>query len=149
MLRTHSAPIRLRRTHAIKFSPERRQPAFTIFNQLLAYRPITSGYAMKLAEATRLQSYLNPKSIEFKLPALAARAWVGAENGSLSSGPSDTERKHMSQIHEKQDPALLSRDTESCNVDRLVFAGLYGVAPRSIMPASGPAVSDARAHPAE
>jgi hypothetical protein len=25
---------------------------------------------MKLAEATRLQSYLNPKSIEFKLPAL-------------------------------------------------------------------------------
>ena len=66
---------------------------------------------MKLAEATiRLQSYLNPKSIEFKLPALAARAWVGAENGSLSDGPSDTERKDMSQIQGKQDPAILSRD---------------------------------------
>jgi hypothetical protein len=71
------------------------------------------AYAMKLAKlaeaSMRLQSYLNPKSIEFKLPDLAARAWVGAENGSLSGGPSDTERIDMSQIQAKQDPAILSR----------------------------------------
>ena len=35
---------------------------------------------------------------------------MGAENGSLSDGPSDTERKDMSQIQGKQDPAILSRD---------------------------------------
>jgi hypothetical protein len=36
-----------------------------------------------------------PKSIEFKLPALTARAWVGAENGSLSDGPPATPKEEI------------------------------------------------------
>jgi hypothetical protein len=65
---------------------------------------------MKLAEAaTGLTIPALNQSLS-KLPALTARAWVGAENGSLSGGPSDTEGKYMSQIQAKQDPAILSPD---------------------------------------
>ena len=65
---------------------------------------------MKLAEASTGLTIPALNQSLSKLPALTARAWVGAENGSLSGGPSDTERKHMSQMQGKQDPAISSRD---------------------------------------
>jgi hypothetical protein len=64
---------------------------------------------MKLAEASTGLTIPALNQSLSKLPALTARAWVGAENGS-PDGPSDTKAKYMSQIQAKQDPAISSRD---------------------------------------
>jgi hypothetical protein len=92
----------------MKFSLVRRQAAFTIL-VIVAYWPIASRYAMKLAEASTGLTIPALNQSLSKLPALTARAWVGAENGS-PDGPSDTKAKYMSQIQAKQDPAILSPD---------------------------------------